>query len=125
MARILVECGNALVALDRVEALEAAGHRVTTCPGPAHNDCPVLAGEPCQAVAEADVVVSNLGDRTLRVTLATRRMHPDRPVVAFLTSAEISEVVRAVDGVVVVPSGVDDDTLTAVVEECLTERGLP
>lgn len=119
MARILVECGNALVAMDRVEALEAGGHEVTTCPGPSHNDCPVLAGEPCGAVADADVVVSCLGDKTLRVALATKLVHPDQQVIAVLAGAEIGEIVRAVDGVAVVPAGADDRALTAAVDEAL------
>ena len=125
MARILVECGNALVAMDRVEALEACGHEVTTCTGPGHHDCPVLAGRPCEAVADADVVVSCLGDQTLRVALATKLVHPDQPVIAVLTGAEIGEIVRAVDGVAVVPSGADDRALTAAVEEALLGEARP
>jgi hypothetical protein len=119
MARILVECGNALVAMDRVEALEARGHEVTTCQGPNHNDCPVLSGKPCDAVADADVVVSCLGDRTLQVALATKLVHPEQPVIAILTGSEISEIVRAVDGIAVVPSGADDPALATAVEEAL------
>ena len=71
--------------------------------------------------AERGAGLSLISSLRLRVTLATKRVHPDRPVIAFLTGAEISDVVRAVRGVVVVPSGVDDDALEAVVEECLNE----
>jgi pyridoxal/pyridoxine/pyridoxamine kinase len=125
MARILVECGNALVAMDRVEALHAAGHQVATCPGPNHNDCPVLSGRPCDAVADADVVVSSLGDKTLRVALATKIVHPDKQIVAILTGSEISEIVRVVDGVAVLPAGADDHTLVAAVQAALAEDASP
>lgn len=125
MARVLVECGNALVTMDRVEALQAAGHEVTTCSGPDHHDCPVLAGRPCHAVANADVVVSCLGDKTLRVALATELLHPDSPVIAVLTGELTSDVVNAVDGVAVVPAGIDDDALAAAVQEALDDRREP
>jgi len=121
MARVLLECGNALVTMDRVEGLRAAGHEVTTCSGPSHHDCPVLAGRSCGAVDDADVVVSCLGDKTLRVALATKLQHADRPVVAMLADSDVNGVAPLVDGVVIVPLGVGDLALAATVQRCLDE----
>jgi hypothetical protein len=125
MARVLLECGNALVTLDRVEGLRAAGHEVTTCSGPSHHDCPVLAGRSCDAIDDADVVVSCLGDKTLRVVLASRLQHPDRPIIAVLADSEVEGDAPLVDGVMIVPPGVDDLALAATVQRCLDERSAP
>lgn len=123
MARILVECGNALVAMDRVEALVAAGHVVTTCPGPAHQDCPVLAGQSCGAVADADVVISSLGDRTLQIAVATKIVHPDQQIIAIVTGPEIDARSEILDGVTVIPSGIDDGALITEVTNALGRGG--
>lgn len=123
MARILVECGNALVAMDRVEALEAAGHVVTTCPGPAHHDCPVLHGDPCGSIADADVIISSLGDRTLGVVLATERIHPDKQILAVLTGPEVDGTTQILDNLTVIPPGIDDKALVAEVDDALARGG--
>jgi hypothetical protein len=42
-------------------ALRAAGHQVHQCCGPEAYNCPILQGEKCEVVDEADVLVYGLG----------------------------------------------------------------
>ena len=74
------------------EALDAAGYRVTWCPGPAGPPpvwCPLLGGERCTLVESADAVVCGLGfeHQVCRQVLAgLERLHPDMPVIVPATA---------------------------------------
>lgn len=61
MATVLVVQHDRETADGISTALRAAGHRVHQCYGPEAYNCPVLQGENCEFVDEADVLVYGLG----------------------------------------------------------------
>lgn len=74
--RILVEAGDADLRRAAAELLESAGFAVTACAGPASGrPCPLLAGQRCGLVADADVVVHALSGQGGQAVL--ERLHPD------------------------------------------------
>jgi len=85
MTRVLVVHHDVDVADIEVDELRRAGYEVDQCGGPhAGGSCPVLNGEPCWQVDEADVLVYDMwasddGGRELIEEL--RDLHPDKPVV--------------------------------------------
>ena len=92
MTRVLVVHHDLELAGQEVDSLRRLGYEVTECAGPTRNSCPVLAGQPCELAARADVLVYDVwasGDaRGARVLIENlREIHPDTPVV--LTSPGI------------------------------------
>lgn len=85
MTRVLVVHHDVDVADIEVDELRRAGYEVDQCAGPIGGDaCPVMRGEPCWQVDEADVLVYDLwasGDGHRELIEALRDLHPDKPVV--------------------------------------------
>jgi hypothetical protein len=80
--RVLIENDSPALAISDFSAFERAGLDVAFCPGPEPDGgaCPVLAGEPCPALASADVVLQGL-DPAKGVAAAIRRIQPGIPVI--------------------------------------------
>lgn len=85
MTRVLVVHHDIDVADIEVDELRRAGYEVDQCAGPIGSDaCPVLRGEPCWQVAEADVLVYDMwasGDGSRELIEELRDLHPDKPLV--------------------------------------------
>ena len=86
MTRVLVVHHDLDLAGQEVDSLRRLGYDVTECSGPTRNQCPVLAGRPCDLAERADVLVYDVwasgdadGSRTLIDNI--RDIHPDKPVV--------------------------------------------
>jgi hypothetical protein len=84
--RLLVESPDPVMAVAEFDAYRRAGFDVTVCEGPADDpgECPVVHGEPCPLMAEADVVLFDLdGDpyRRAEVLAAMRADSPELPIV--------------------------------------------
>lgn len=85
MTRVLVVHHDVDVADIEVDELRRAGYEVDQCAGPVGTDaCPVLHGEPCWQVDDADVLVYDMwasGDGHRELIEDIRNIHPDKPVV--------------------------------------------
>ena len=84
--RLLVESPDPVVAVSDFDAYHRAGFDVTVCEGPGDDttDCPVVRGEPCPLVTEADVVLFDLDPaprRRAEVLAAMRADRPELPIV--------------------------------------------
>jgi hypothetical protein len=89
--RLLVESPDPVMAISDFDAYRRAGFDVTVCEGPADDpgECPVVRGEPCPLMAEADVVLFDLdGDARRRadVLAAMRADRPELPIVVCSTA---------------------------------------
>lgn len=81
--RVLIEDDHQALAISDFSLFQQAGFDVAFCSGPGRDlaDCPVLRGQPCAVLAEADAVLHGL-DPQLGVAAAIRRQLPGLPVVA-------------------------------------------
>ena len=80
--RLLIEDGHPALAISDFSLFRDAGFDVAFCSGPGDEPgaCPLLRGQRCPLVAEADVVLHGL-DQALGIAAAIRRQHPELPVV--------------------------------------------
>ena len=80
--RLLVEDARPALAISDFSLFQDAGFDVAFCPGPEGEPgaCPLQRGEPCTAVAGADVVLHGL-DPALGIAGAIRRDYPQIPVI--------------------------------------------
>jgi len=80
--RLLIEDGHPALAISDFSLFRDAGFDVAFCSGPGDEPgaCPLLRGQRCPLVAEADVVLHGL-DPALGIAAAIRRQHPELPVV--------------------------------------------
>jgi hypothetical protein len=89
--RLLVESPDPVIAVSEFDAYHRAGFDVTVCEGPTGDarECPIVRGEPCPLVTEADVVLFDLdGDprRRAEVLAAVRANRPELPIVVCSTA---------------------------------------
>ena len=90
MTRVLMVYHDADIADIEADELRHAGYEVDRCAGPiGGNPCPVLHGDACWQVEEADVLVYDTWEAEARgegnLVDALRAIHPDIPLV--LTSS--------------------------------------
>jgi len=80
--RLLIEDGHPALAISDFSLFRDAGFDVAFCSGPGDEPgaCPLLRGQQCPLVAEADVVLHGL-DPALGIATAIRRRRPELPVV--------------------------------------------
>src|SRR5215471_8452460 len=73
-SRLLIEDGHPALAISDFSLFRDAGFDVAFCSGPGDEPgaCPLLRGQPCPLVAEADVVLHGL-DPALGIVAAIRR----------------------------------------------------
>ena len=84
--RLLVESTEPGLDISNFDAFRCAGFEVTVCAGPASEagECPVVRGDSCPLMSEADVVLFDLdSDPPTRseVLAAMRATRPDLPIV--------------------------------------------
>jgi len=84
--RLLVESTEPGLDISNFDAFRCAGFEVTVCAGPASDarECPVVRGDSCPLMSEADVVLFDLdSDPPTRseVLAAMRATRPDLPIV--------------------------------------------
>jgi DNA-binding NtrC family response regulator len=97
MTRVLVVHHDRDIADDQAETLRRAGYVVQECAGPSCAPCPVIRGEACLAVDEADVLVYDVwaagesGDERLLVE-HLREQHPETPLVLIAPAVEFDWV---------------------------------
>lgn len=79
--RVLVETADRALLISDFRFLGDAGFDVAVCAGPGDDPrrCPLLRGEGCELVAEADVVLHALDPR-LHLAAAVKAARPDLPV---------------------------------------------
>lgn len=80
---MLVESDREALAISDFSLFQQAGFDVAFCSGPGRDPraCPLLRGQDCELLANADVVLHGL-DPALGIAAAIRQAHPDLPVVA-------------------------------------------
>jgi hypothetical protein len=84
--RLLVESAEPGVDIANFDAFRYASFEVTVCEGPASDarECPVVRGDSCPLMSEADVVLFDLDSdpaRRSEVLAAMRATRPDLPIV--------------------------------------------
>ena len=84
--RVLIVHRSEGVTVAEADALSHLGYEVEMCSGPAYNACPVLRGEPCPAVENADVLVYDMWATTesesgRRLIEGLRDLYPEIPIV--------------------------------------------
>lgn len=122
MRRILIEASNALTRLDLAEALLEHGVEVTTCRGDVAT-CPVLAGEPCPLIDEADAVVNALSEGQIEVHLGQRAVHPDHPVLLLTDCWHDEALADPGGGVEVAPGTAGGDDVALRIIALLDDEG--
>jgi DNA-binding NtrC family response regulator len=125
MARVLVVHHDPDMADEEVASLRRAGHDVMQCAGPTYGPCPVVAGRPCLAVDEADVLVYDVwasGDSETehRLINELRELHPGTPVVLTAPGLEFDWIeTTGIHAVVPLAGSATGPSLRAAVEEAL------
>jgi DNA-binding NtrC family response regulator len=130
MTRVLVVHHDVDVADIEVDDLRRAGYEVDQCAGPIGGDaCPVLHGEPCWQVADADVLVYDAwasGDGRRALIEDLRELHPDKPVVLTSGGLLLDWVEpQGRHGVTPALGPPDQGVLAAAVEAALRGREAP
>ncbi len=110
-------------------ALRAAGHRVHQCIGPEAYSCPVLQGEGCDYVDEADVLVYGLGLQPIGPETDTvllrllRWSHPNAPLIVVddrpAGSAQVEDLAPKDRVVQVLPASCEPERVVSTVVEAL------
>jgi hypothetical protein len=95
---LLVESHEPGMEISNFDAFRCAGFEVTVCQGPGEeaSECPIVRGEPCPLLADADVVFFDLDDESPQrseVLAAMRADRPDLPIVVR-SSATSSSAAR-------------------------------
>jgi DNA-binding response OmpR family regulator len=118
---------------DRVStALRAAGHSVHQCIGPEAYSCPVLQGEGCDYVDEADVLVYGLGLQPIGLETDTvllqllRWVHPTAPLIVVddrpAGAGQVAGLPIQDRFVQVIPTPCEPERVVSAVVEALARR---
>jgi len=99
--RLLIQDSHPALAISDFSLFRDAGFDVAFCSGPGDEPgaCPLLRGQPCPLVAEADVVLHGL-DPALGIAAAIRRQHPELPVVVEQPGPQAGDAVAVPAGCV-------------------------
>jgi hypothetical protein len=122
----VVEHEDAMWSWAATRLLETAGYQVACCSGPHHlprGRCPLVAGEVCSLVDEADLVVNGLGisDPANRAVLTALTTHPGHiPVIAEISPRRAAELQAVVPGCRTVPYPVRPKVLVDAVDQVLS-----
>jgi len=129
MTHVLVVHHDPDMADQESDWLRAAGYSVTECAGPTYGSCPVLRGEHCPAVHEADVLVYDVwaaGDTESERELIDRLrdLHPTIPIVLTAPGVEFVWVEESgAHGVVALEGAPSAALLRAAVTRALATVG--
>jgi hypothetical protein len=97
MTRVLVVHHDIDLADQEVDSLRRLGYEPVECAGPSGSSCPVLRGEHCPAVHDADVLVYDVWSTTesaggKNLIEGLREMHPEIPIVLTAPGLELDWV---------------------------------
>lgn len=84
MTTVLIEASNPLTRLDLAEEFTAANYGVLTCSGQPDGRCPLLKGEACSLMDQADVVINALSDEQLEIHVAQQDGWPATPTLVLV-----------------------------------------
>ena len=125
MTRVLVVHHDIELADQEVDSLRRLGYEPVECSGPQDSACPVLRGEDCPDVADADVLVYDAfstNDPASRQQLVDNlvRMYPSTPIVITTLGMELQLSATEVAGKVVALVGAPTaEKLDAAIKEAL------
>ncbi len=128
MTRVLVVHHDIDLADQEVDSLRRLGYEPVECSGPAGFPCPVLRGEHCPQVHEADVLLSDVWSTTesgggKALIEGLREMHPEIPIILTAPGMELdwveTEGVHKVIPLVGVPTA---ERLDAAIKEALADE---
>ena len=127
MTRVLVVHHDIDLADQEVDSLRRLGYEPVECAGPSGSACPVLRGEHCPYVHDADVLVydvwsttESLGGKALIEGL--REMHPEIPIVLTAPGMELDWVeTEGVHKVVPLVGPPTAERLDAAIREALAQ----
>jgi DNA-binding NtrC family response regulator len=93
MTRVLVVNHDIDLADNEVDGLRRRGYEVRECLGPIGAHCPILAGQPCDLAAWAEVMVYDAWatgepDGAVELIGGLRQHHPDVPIVVTASGIE-------------------------------------
>ncbi len=125
MTRVIVVHHDIDIGDQEVDSLRRLGYDPVGCAGPTAGSCPILRGEDCPGIHDADVLVYDVwstsesgGGRTLIEGL--REMHPEIPIVLTAPGMELDwveeEGIHKVVPLVGVPTA---ERLDAAIKEAL------
>jgi hypothetical protein len=127
MTRVLVVHHDIDLADQEVDSLRRLGYEPVECAGPAGSACPVLRGQHCPDVHDADVLVYDVWSTTesgggKNLIEGLREMHPEIPIVLTAPGMELDWVetdgVHKVIPLVGVPTAA---RLDAAIKEALAD----
>ena len=127
MTRVLVVHHDIDLADQEVDSLRRLGYEPVECAGPAGSPCPVLRGEHCPGVHDADVLLYDVwsttesaGGRNLIEGL--REMHPEIPIVLTAPGMELDWVeTEGLHKVIPLVGPPTAEKLDAAIKEALSE----
>jgi hypothetical protein len=128
MTRVLVVHHDIDLADQEVDSLRRLGYDPVECSGPAGFPCPVLRGEHCPQVHEADVLLSDVWSTTesgggKALIEGLREMHPEIPIILTAPGMELdwveTEGVHKVIPLVGVPTA---ERLDTAIKEALADK---
>ncbi len=127
MTRVLVVHHDIDIGDQEIDSLRRLGYEPFGCAGPSGAPCPVLRGEHCPDIHDADVLVYDVwstsesaGGRTLIEGL--REMHPDIPIVLTAPGMELDWVeVEGIHKVVPLVGVPTAEKLDAAIKEALAK----
>ena len=131
MRRALVVHHDIDLADQEADSLRRLGYIVEQCSGPGTYACPILRGDPCPAVARADVLVYDVWSTTesaggQHLIEGLREIHPDVPVVLTAPGMELDWVTTTGPHRVVPLVGLPTaERLASAIDEAMASAGEP
>ena len=127
MTRVLVVHHDIDLADQEIDSLRRLGYEPVGCAGPAGSPCPVLRGEHCPDVHNADVLVYDVWSTTETGSGRTlieglREMHPEIPIVLTAPGMELDWVeTEGIHKVVPLVGAPTAEKLDAAIKEALAK----
>ena len=127
MTRVLVVHHDIDLADQEVDSLRRLGYEPVECSGPAGSPCPVLRGEDCPAVADADVLLYDAFATTepaggQRMLEGLQRMYPGKPIVIQASGMELDlHLIEGGSKVVPLTGTPNAANLDAVIKQALAD----
>ncbi len=131
MTRVLVVHHDIDLGDQEVDTLRRLGYEPIGCAGPAGSPCPVLRGEHCPDVDDADVLLYDVWSTTESgggkdLVRRLRQMHPETPIVLTAPGMELDWVETEGENQVIPLVGPPTaERLDAAIKEALASKGSP
>jgi hypothetical protein len=123
MTRVLVVHHDPDMADQEADSLRRHGYEAVECSGPNFWACPILAGDPCNVIEQADVLLYDVyaaSSDSQRLIEQIREIHPDVPLVVSGLGMEVDWLeTQGIHGVTPVIGAATGDRLAAAIEKAL------